>query len=382
MSMMFARPIARYLAGPALAEALRESRQRSLALVSDLTDAQWLPPQQAGVNPIAWELAHLAWFAEFWILRGPHRVDGQGFIHAAQPARVAGPDAQFDSARLRHAQRWQTPLPARAQLLDRLDAQLQACLQALPDTESDEALYFHRLALFHEDMHAEAFCWMRAAQGYPAPALANLSLQPLAPNACLQIPAAQVQMGWPAGQRGFAFDNELPGHSLQLPAYEIDAAVVTAGQFLRFVEASGAAPPSRWRRTAVGDWQLHWFERWIPLAPDWPAIHVSAFEAEAYCAWAGRQLPSAAQWAHAAGSQRGFHWGRSVWEWTADAFVPYPGFVPGPYRDYSQPWFGSHRELRGGSFASHERLHDTRYRNFFTPGRSDIFAGFRTVSRA
>ncbi|HEX2010087.1 MAG TPA: SUMF1/EgtB/PvdO family nonheme iron enzyme, partial [Roseateles sp.] len=108
------------------------------------------------------------------------------------------------------------------------------------------------------------------------------------------------------------------------------------------------------------------------------------YEAEAYCAWAGRRLPSAAQWEHAACSRADaadFGWGRSVWEWTAQAFQPYEGFAPGPYRDYSQPWFGSHRELRGGAFASHERLHHPRYRNFFMPQRADVFAGFRTVAR-
>jgi hypothetical protein len=77
---------ARSLAGPALAQALADSRRRTLALVADLSDAQWAVPQQAGINPIAWELAHLAWFAEFWTLRGPHRVDGQGFVHASAPA--------------------------------------------------------------------------------------------------------------------------------------------------------------------------------------------------------------------------------------------------------------------------------------------------------
>jgi EgtB-related family protein len=69
-----------------------------------------------------------------------------------------------------------------------------------------------------------------------------------------------------------------------------------------------------------------------------------------------------------------------VWEWTADAFQPYPGFAPGPYRDYSAPWFGNHRELRGGAFATHPRMHDLRYRNFFMPQRSDVFAGFRTTA--
>src|SRR5574337_365220 len=97
-----------------------------------------------GVNPVAWELAHLAWFGEFWILRGPHRrVDG--YVHAERPARIAGPDAHFDSARLAHDLRWTTPMPPRAQVAEMLDAQLEACLQALPAGDDDAALYFHRL---------------------------------------------------------------------------------------------------------------------------------------------------------------------------------------------------------------------------------------------
>jgi EgtB-related family protein len=118
-----------------------------------------------------------------------------------------------------------------------------------------------------------------------------------------------------------------------------------------------------------------------PLDPELPVIHVNAFEAEAYCAWAGRRLPRAAEWEHAAAALVAFHWGGSVWEWTSDAFQPYPGFKAGPYRDYSQPWFGDHRELRGGAFATHARMHDLRYRNFFMPQRADIFAGFRTASK-
>ena len=106
-------------------------------------------------------------------------------------------------------------------------------------------------------------------------------------------------------------------------------------------------------------------------------IHVNAFEAEAWCAWSKRRLPTAAEWERAAPH---LQWGHSVWEWTASAFEPYPGFKPGPYREYSAPWFGDHRELRGGSFATHARMHDPRYRNFFQPQRSDVFAGFRSVA--
>ncbi len=416
-------PEERTLAGPALANAMRNSRARTVGWTFDLDDAQWRMPRRAGVNPIGWELAHLAWFAEFWVLRGPHRVDTDGSIQAALPARLAGPDEWFDSSRLAHIGRWSLQLPSRPALAARLDAQLDACIAALDtiDPHDDAALYFHRLALFHEDMHSEAFAWMRAALGYPAPeGLGSPNVMGLLPDdspagaSAIAIPAGEYRIGWPHERRGFAFDNERTGHTTALAAFEIDASPVSAGQFLRFVEAGGyddpsfwpgdagvwraaqaCSHPARWRRVDREDrvgatsnkapWAHRWFERWLPLDPELPVIHVSAFEAEAYARWAGRRLPSAAEWEVAAVShgQRphsGFRWGRTVWEWTASAFSPYPGFAPGPYRDYSAPWFCDHRELRGGSFATRARLHDPRYRNFFLPDRCDVFAGFRTAS--
>jgi ergothioneine biosynthesis protein EgtB len=389
---------ARTLAGAALARALRESRARTRAWTFDLSDAQWQVPRQAGVNLVAWELAHLAWFGEFWVLRGPHAADARGLVQAAAPARIAGPDALFDSARLAHLARWSAPLPTRAELDARLEAQLEACLDALARAgDSDEALYFHRLALFHEDMHGEAFAWLRATLGYPAPA-GVADLPRLAEAPAIEVSAARAAIGWPPDRPGFAFDNERDAHERALAAFEIDATPVTAGRYLGFVEAGGYddpafwpgeagrwrathphGHPARWRRTAHG-WAHRWFDRWRPLEPAQPVVHVSAWEAEAYARWAGRRLPSAAEWEHAAASQPRFAWGGSVWEWTADPFAPYPGFAPGPYRDYSAPWFRDHRELRGGAFATHARLHDARYRNFFQPGRTDVFAGFRTAA--
>ena len=384
----------RALRGAALAQALRDSRARTWALVDDLSDAQWQVPEQRGVNPIAWELGHLAWFAEFWILRGPHTRDADGFAVASHPPRHAGPDARFDSSRLAHAARWRNSMPSRGELADMLGAQLEACVAALSDADGDAALYFHRLALFHEDMHGEAFTWLRAALRLPAPVGRVLRAMPQAKP--LWVPGGEVQIGVPSTGAGFAFDNEQPVRSLTLDDFEIDVTPVATGAFLRFVEAGGYADPAywpdaagawratsnpshpqRWRHDAVNGWQTRWFDNWLPLAPDAPVIHVNAFEAQAYCLWAKRRLPSAAEWEYAAPLM---HWGASVWEWTADAFQPYPGFAPGPYREYSAPWFGDHRELRGGAFATSARMHDRRYRNFFEPHRSDVFAGFRTAA--
>jgi iron(II)-dependent oxidoreductase len=109
------------------------------------------------------------------------------------------------------------------------------------------------------------------------------------------------------------------------------------------------------------------------------AAHLSAHEADAWCRWAGRRLPTEAEWECAALSRPGFRWGH-VWEWTSSRFEPFPGFAPHPYRDYSLPWFGTRRVLRGASTATAPALAHARYRNFFEPHRRDIFAGFRTVS--
>lgn len=387
---------ARRLAGADLAAALRDSRSRLRALIDDLGDAQWQPPYQRGVNPVAWEAAHVAWFAEFWTLRGPHTLGDDGFVHAAVPPRHAGPDAHLDSARLPHAARWTTAIPGRARVHAMLDAQLQASLAALDALPADDtALYFHRLALFHEDMHAEAFVWLRAALGYPAPA--GAALPRLGTPRRMAIDGGEVSIGWPLQAKGFAFDNELRCHAVSLGDFEIDAQPVTAGEFERFVEdrgyeraefwpaeagawraAAGRAHPERWRRES--GWQVRWFDQWRPLRDDEPVIHVNAYEAQAYARWAGRRLPSAAQWEHAAATGHSMVWGDSVWEWTADPFKPYAGFQPGPYKDYSAPWFHTHRELRGGAFATHARMHHARYRNFFEPHRADVFAGFRTVA--
>jgi len=388
----------RRLAGAALADALHDARATTLARTMDRDDAAWRVPQQPGVNLVAWELGHLAWFAEFWILRGPHRTGRDGFVAAARPPTIAGPDAIFDSARLAHAERWRVELPSRAELAQRLATQLAACEEAIPRDEDDDAAnYFHRLALFHEDMHGEAFAWLRATLGWPA-AAGTPALPSLPRSEPLSIAATELALGRDADARGFAFDNEQPARPVRVAPFEIDATLVTNAEFARFVAAGGyddadlwpgaagawrarqsARHPARWRRGGDGAWQMRWFDRWQPLDPRAPVIHVSAWEAEAYCRWAGRRLPSAAEWECAARDPR-LVWGRGVWEWTADAFLPYPGFAAGPYADYSQPWFGDHRELRGGSFATHARLHDRRYRNFFVADRSDVFAGFRTAA--
>lgn len=273
----------------------------------------------------------------------------------------------------------------------------------------------------------------------------------------------------------FVFDNEKWAHPVQVKPFRIARAPVTNGEFAGFVEnggyrkrkywsaegwrwlESGGSPaleqsfakffnkdqeyrsssssqkaehPVYWRRQSGGRWLQRVFDTHVPLREHLPVIHVNWYEAEAYCNWAGRRLPTEAEWETAAsgepgtdgrsvgGGRRLFPWGDepptsdranldwramgcvevgalpngdspfgcrqmigNVWEWTASDFQPYPGFVVDPYKEYSQPWFGTHKVLRGGCWTTRARLIRNSWRNFYTPDRRDVWAGFRTCAR-
>jgi iron(II)-dependent oxidoreductase len=242
------------------------------------------------------------------------------------------------------------------------------------------------------------------------------------------------------------FDNEKWSHPVPIRPFDIARAPVTQGQFADFVddggyrrpgswdaegwrwrEANDARHPVYWRRASGGGWDRRDFDRWVPLEPHRPVRHVCWYEADAYCRWAGRRLPSEAEWEAAATTRPApegcglssdktrFPWGQgppspslanldglapgcrdvgalplgdsalgcrqmigNVWEWTRSDFLPYPGFVVDPYKEYSEPWFGTHKVLRGGCWATRSRLIRATWRNFYRPDRRDVVAGFRT----
>ena len=388
----------------ALAAALQASRADTLATFEVITCA--LPqgvPQQATLNPPLWELGHIGWFQEYWIARNPVRAAGA----AADPdaPRASGmrhnADALYDSSHVPHATRWTLPLPDAAATRSDLARQLAgtlACLQeaAPAATPDDDALYFFRLALFHEDMHHEAALYMAQSLGVAItdPRWQTTALP--APGADLVFEAGAWALGHTGG--GYAFDNELTGHTAALPATRIASRVTRWAEYLPFVEAGGYAQPQWW--TAAGaawlaaekvqaprylrregsTWQQWRHGMWQVLDLAQPACHLSAFEAEAWCRWAGRRLPTEAEWERTAFNRPdAFEWGQ-VWEWTASPFAPYPGFVAHPYRDYSAPWFDGRPVLRGASFMTQPRMRHPRYRNFFQPWRNDVPAGLRSCA--
>lgn len=416
-----------------LIDDLVDARARTLSLVDGLTDEQWVVPQLEIVNPPLWEVGHVAWFQERWTLREL----------AGEAPFAARADELYDSIEVHHGTRWDLALPPRADTMAYAKHVLDAVVERLRSVElSPREEYFHRLATYHEDMHAEAFAYTRQTLGHPAPPRHG-AVGPVDPHrACpgdVEVAGGGLVLGG-AQEDAFVFDNEKWGHEVEVAPFRIARGAVTQADFAEFVDAggyaerahwcdegwrwrveAGAEHPAYWERGAGGAWYRRHFDHLVVLEELLPVHHVNWFEASAYCRWAGRRLPTEAEWEFAASvdgdSKRRFPWGDdapsaahahldgrgamclsvgalpegdspwgcrqmmgNVWEWTASTFEPYPGFVVDPYKDYSEPWFGTRKVLRGGCHATRARMLRNTWRNFFTPDRRDVFAGFRTCA--
>jgi gamma-glutamyl hercynylcysteine S-oxide synthase len=425
---------------------LYEARQRTLALVSDLDDEQIIGPRLDIVNPLLWEIGHVAWFQEYWVLRHLNR----------RPSILPDGDALYDSAKVAHETRWDIPLLSRPNTLAYMHevlSRIADCFKTVTATNR-AAAYFLTLALFHEDMHDEAFGYTRQTLGYPKPvfdSVADLARATETLNTAQNvgdalIPGGRFLMG-SLRNRPFVFDNEMDAHHVEIQPFAISRTAVTNSEFAAFVDergyqrkefwseagwswrqSTGANHPVYWQREGT-NWRRRTFDQTAPLEDHLPVLHVNWHEADAFCRWAKRRLPTEAEWEIAASAEpttdgrgigerkRRFPWGDeaptmnranldwraggcvdvrampqsdsafgcrqmigNVWEWTASDFNPYPGFVAGPYREYSAPWFGDHKVLRGGCWASRSRLIHNAYRNFYQPDRRDVWAGFRTCA--
>jgi gamma-glutamyl hercynylcysteine S-oxide synthase len=456
------------LAEPAardLCTALREARERTLELIADLSDAQMIGPRLSIVNPLRWEIGHVGWFQEHWILR-----------HFRKQGPLNGDaDRLYDSARVPHDTRWDLPVPSKPkviayiqEILERVTATpLSREPGAAPQANGYDEAYFFHLALFHEYMHAEAIAYTRQTLAYPQPritvlrGLAGDGKQTQAkldgekqmragrapdPLSDAEFPGGTFSLGG-TPDAPFVFDNEQWAHPVAVEPFRMSRAAVTQAQFGAFVEDHGyarrefwtadgwqwrerarAEHPIYWRKESSGGWWRRHFDTWLPIEACLPVLHVNWYEADAYCRWAGRRLPTEAEWEMAAsadcppggdvtGHKRRFPWGDepatpdranldwralgsidahalpasdsaygcrqmigNAWEWTATDFGPYPRFSPGPYKEYSAPWFGDHKVLRGGCWATRSRMIQNNYRNFYQPHRRDVWAGFRTCA--
>jgi ergothioneine biosynthesis protein EgtB len=378
-----------------LDRALVDAHERTWAILADLEPHQWRVPRHPGINPPLWEYGHVAWFTEWWVLRDGYWNDRDELV-TRRGSMLAGVDRWFDSGRIAHDTRWTLDLPPLAEIRDYARQVLDGVRTKLAAIGPRDLEAF-RLALFHEDMHGEALTYMRQTLDYPLPFPERI---PSSGGGAedVELPGGPFTLG-SARDGAFVFDNEKWAHEVTLAPVRIARRCVTNAAYAAFVDADGyrdmqwwsdegrawlgeerIAHPRRWRKADEG-WEHRWFGRWMPLPDGEPVCHVNAFEADAYCRWSRRRVPTGAEWERAA-SLGLIEWGGSVWEWMADAFAPYPGFSADRYRDYSQPWFHTHRNVRGGSFVTRPRMLHPRYRNFYLPHRNDIFVGFRTCALA
>lgn len=430
--MLTTEPNASALRGMLLA-----ARARTLLLFEDLGGERLLGPQLAIVNPPLWEIGHIGWFQERWCLR--YQRSG-----ALASSILDNADDLYNSATVPHARRWSLPLPEFDATVAYLQQVLDGVLERIAREGATEHLsYFTQLAVYHEEMHCEAFTYTRQTLGYPAPRQVAMPavLGAGAWPGDVEVSGGRFMLGATAAG-GFVFDNEKWAHEVEVKPFCIARAPVTNADFAAFVGDGGYRRPDlwgesgwRWRNEVQAENPVYWVKRdgaWlrqrydavVTLRPHAPVIHVNWFEAQAYCRWAGRRLPTEAEWEFAAATtpgaadrKRRYPWGEAaaspvfanlygvagdcadvsafpqgdsawgcrqmfgnVWEWTADWFAPYPGFVRDPYQEYSEPWFRDHKVLRGGCFATRAGLLRNTWRNFYTPDRRDVFAGFRTCA--
>jgi iron(II)-dependent oxidoreductase len=434
-------PVTERVPAARLADIVRDARAQTLAFVQDLDAGQLMGPKLDIVNPLIWEIGHVAWFQDHFVRR---------WLDDRAPL-LPQADALYDSMKVAHADRWDLDLPSLDGTLGYLNAVRDVVLARLDaPLASAQDSYHYQLVTFHEDMHNEAFAYSRQTLGYPAPRFGRWADAPAGGTGPwpgdVAIPGGRFVLG-AAPDAPFVFDNEKWGHAHAVAPFRIARAPVTNAEFAAFVDDRGYERAELWSpdgwawRTRVaarhpvywvgdrGAWRVRRFDRVVELASHQPVIHVTWHEAEAFCRWAGRRLPSELEWEVAAVgalgaddgalalTKRRFPWGDAppdptraqldgaaggcvdvaalpagdsafgcrqmlgnVWQWTSSDFVPYPGFSADPYADYSAPWFGSRKVLRGGCWASRARLVTPVYRNFFTPDRRDVFAGFRTCA--
>lgn len=397
--MNMIKPSFRNASPQELAEALQDARHYTLALFDRFLAAGMDAPADVPflpiVNPPLWELGHVAWFAEWFVLR---EAQSSNPAAALRPSLLTKGDDWFDSNTVPHHVRWLLDLPTAGALKTYCYEVLDRVLDRLGKAQGEEVdLTPYRLALAHEDMHGEAFAYTLQTLGVEAPQAIGRYATPSWSQGVIGFPGGTLRMG-SVPNDGFVFDNEKWAHPIYVPPCSLDATLVSNAEYGEFIADGGYQRPEFWtaagmawlmqqQRSAPRYWQRdgrQWcverFGRVIALPANEPVRHVSLFEAQAYCAWIGRRLPTESEWEFAALSgHAAFRWG-DLWEWTGTPFEPYPGFSPDAYREYSEPWFVTHQVLRGASFVTRERMRSPKYRNFYLPQRDDMFVGFRTCA--
>jgi iron(II)-dependent oxidoreductase len=395
---------------PAVAAALQRTREATLQLLEPLDDELLLAQVSPIMSPLVWDLAHIGWFEELWLVRR---------VAEGEPS-LEGFDDLYDAFRHERAERSSLPILKPAEARAYLETVRRQALRVLELDESDRNVY--GLVLQHELQHQETMLQTLQLSGVAYPTPPHDDLRPAPETEDVLVPAGPFILG--TNDRSWAYDNERPAHVVKLPAFRVERHPVTNERFTEFVEDGGYRKQRywsddgwRWLRAERVEAPLYW-ERgrsgWLrrrfghrePVPPAEPVMHVSFYEAEALAAWAGKRLPTEAEWEKGAEPSAGATLGRAsfgplpvarratssvgcdcmlgdVWEWTASTFTGYPGFKAFPYAEYSEVFFGDEqRVLRGGSWATDPLVARVTFRNWDFPQRRQLFSGVRLASDA
>ncbi|MDP1820168.1 MAG: ergothioneine biosynthesis protein EgtB [Acidimicrobiales bacterium] len=438
----------------ARASSLERARARTLAVVGPYDDAILRRQHDPLMSPLVWDVAHVANYEDLWLVRA-----------LGGPPTRTGLDDTYDAFKQPRRDRERLPLmtlaEARAYGEDVRARALDLLHRADLSSDGPEPLlrdgFVHEMVVQHEHQHVETL--LAAVQLLPpgeghrldpaaAPAARSPAVTELGSGAAelgsgaVLVPGGPFEMGT---DHPLAYDNERPCHVVQVGAFWMDVAPVTNGQYQAFVAAggyddrrwwgadgwawrqeAGLVAPQFWQRDGDG-WAALRFGHLEALDPHEPVQHVCWHEACAYARWAGKRLPTEAEWEKAArfhpgtSTSRTWPWGDApadptlanlahpalgatglrgpaavgsyaagasavgcqqmvgdVWEWTSTPFGPHPGFAAFPYEEYSAVFHGSgYKVLRGGSWATHPSAARTTFRNWDLPIRRQIFAGFR-----
>ncbi|SPR96486.1 ergothioneine biosynthesis protein EgtB [Cupriavidus taiwanensis] len=408
---------------PALLSQYRHIRAATETLVADLSDADATVQSMDDASPAKWHLAHTTWFFEEFVLAA--RIPD---YEPVDPAYRYLFNSYYEAVGARHPrpQRGLLTRPSLDEVLAYREAVDEAMLSLLGSAQTDDEAALITLGLQHEQQHQELLL---------TDVLHLFAQNPLRPAFAPELPAPVIADPRPApdwigfdgglveiGHRGesFAFDCEGPRHKTYLAPFTLCSHPVSNRQWFEFIEDGGYQSTGLWLSDGwrwVGEqgieaplyWEARegtWWQMSLrgmhPVDPDSPVTHVSFYEADAFARWAERRLPTEAEWEHAASrlpATGNFVEGRAlrplpdrqntagvlrqmfgdVWEWTASAFLPYPGFRPnaGAVGEYNGKFMSGQMVLRGGSCVTPESHIRATYRNFFYPHQRWQFTGVR-----
>lgn len=351
----------------------------TLRLVEALSDEQLNKVYSDILSPLAWDLGHIGNFEELWLVQT---------IGKREP--MDGELGRFYDA-IENPRKTRNELPIlrgeelRSYMADVRERTLEV-LHEIELEDTDDPLlrdgFVYELILSHEHQHSETMLQLlQMAESYEP--VERREYEPparcQAPNSLL-IEGGTFEIGAPP--TGFAYDNERPRHTVDLAPFEIDRLPVTNQEWIAFMEETGTGAPLYWQSDGQGGWVSTAMGQTREIDPHHPVVHVDHASASAFAGWAGKRLPSEFEWEAAAqGGELRSH--GEVWEWTSSNFEAYPGFEAFPYDEYSKVFFGpEHKVLRGGSWATHQSVIRTTFRNWDLPERRQIFSGFRCAKDA